>query len=216
MGIRNYLIEGISGSGKTSVAEALERCPDIALQIARPARYLKVHKQFLDAIATCIPHGTPASVDEVPCWLLGRERRSDRGDLDLPAGDVRHRVDRQPGQLEQPQAGDEGDGDDDEPAEPDRRRDDGVEHARRSLVTVLGLALGEFGFEEKGVGAGDTLIVVRLDRLARSVSHLLDVIEDLTATARISAHCAIRSTRRRRRACSRSRYSALWRSSSAR
>ena len=59
----------------TGVAEALERCPDIALQIARPARYLKVHKQFLDAIATCIPHGTPASVDEVPCWLLGRERR---------------------------------------------------------------------------------------------------------------------------------------------
>ena len=31
------------------------------------------------------------------------------------------------------------------------------------------------------IGAGDTLIVVRLDRLARSVSHLLEVIEDLTA-----------------------------------
>jgi DNA invertase Pin-like site-specific DNA recombinase len=31
------------------------------------------------------------------------------------------------------------------------------------------------------IGAGDTLVVVRLDRLARSVSHLLDVIEDLTA-----------------------------------
>lgn len=31
------------------------------------------------------------------------------------------------------------------------------------------------------LGAGDTLVVVRLDRLARSVSHLLDVIEDLTA-----------------------------------
>jgi DNA invertase Pin-like site-specific DNA recombinase len=30
------------------------------------------------------------------------------------------------------------------------------------------------------IGAGDTLVVVRLDRLARSVSHLLDVIEDLT------------------------------------
>ena len=64
----------------TGVAEALERCPDIALQIARPARYLKVHKQFLDAIATCIPHGTPASVDEVPCWLLGRERRRDNAE----------------------------------------------------------------------------------------------------------------------------------------
>ena len=31
------------------------------------------------------------------------------------------------------------------------------------------------------IAAGDTLVVVRLDRLARSVSHLLDVIEDLTA-----------------------------------
>ncbi|MGV1831854.1 recombinase family protein [Agrobacterium vitis] len=31
------------------------------------------------------------------------------------------------------------------------------------------------------IAAGDTLIVVRLDRLARSVSHLLAVIEDLTA-----------------------------------
>ncbi|WP_157016756.1 recombinase family protein [Mesorhizobium xinjiangense] len=31
------------------------------------------------------------------------------------------------------------------------------------------------------IGAGDTLVVVRLDRLARSVSHLLNVIEDLTS-----------------------------------
>lgn len=31
------------------------------------------------------------------------------------------------------------------------------------------------------IGPGDTLVVVRLDRLARSVSHLLEVIEDLTA-----------------------------------
>lgn len=31
------------------------------------------------------------------------------------------------------------------------------------------------------IRAGDTLVIVRLDRLARSVSHLLQVIEDLTA-----------------------------------
>ena len=31
------------------------------------------------------------------------------------------------------------------------------------------------------LGPGDTLVVVRLDRLARSVSHLLEVIEDLSA-----------------------------------
>ena len=59
----------------TGVAEALERCPDIALQIARPKRYVRVHHQFLEAIQTCIPHGKAASVDEVPCWLIGRERQ---------------------------------------------------------------------------------------------------------------------------------------------
>lgn len=61
----------------TGVADALERCPDIALQIARPARYVRVHHQFLEAIHTCIPHGKAASVDEVPCWLIGRERQRD-------------------------------------------------------------------------------------------------------------------------------------------
>ena len=61
----------------TGVADALERCPDIVLQIARPARYVRVHHQFLEAIATCIPHGKAASVDEVPCWLIGRERQRD-------------------------------------------------------------------------------------------------------------------------------------------
>lgn len=59
----------------TSVAEALHRCPDIALQIARPKRYVRVHHQFLAAIRTCIPTGKAASIDEVPCWLIGRERQ---------------------------------------------------------------------------------------------------------------------------------------------
>ena len=64
----------------TGVAEALQRCPDIALQIARPARYVRVHHQFLETIRACIPHGDPASVDEVPCWLIGRERRRDNAE----------------------------------------------------------------------------------------------------------------------------------------
>lgn len=46
--------------------------------------------------------------------------------------------------------------------------------ARRAPVQPLFKLLRE-------INAGDTLIVVRLDRLARSVSHLLEVIEDLTA-----------------------------------
>ena len=71
----------------TGVAEALERCPDIALQIARPARYVRVHHQFLEAIQTCIPHGKAASVDEVPCWLIGRER--ERGNAENIAHNIK-------------------------------------------------------------------------------------------------------------------------------
>lgn len=59
----------------TPVWEAKERCPDIVLLQARPARYVEVHHQLMDAIQDCIPHGKPESIDEVPCWLIGRERR---------------------------------------------------------------------------------------------------------------------------------------------
>lgn len=45
----------------------------------------------------------------------------------------------------------------------------GASRARPALARLL-----------DGVRPGDTLVVVRLDRLARSVSHLLDVIEELT------------------------------------
>lgn len=46
----------------------------------------------------------------------------------------------------------------------------GASRARPALAKLI-----------REIGAGDTLVVVRLDRLARSVSHLLEVIEDLTA-----------------------------------
>ena len=46
----------------------------------------------------------------------------------------------------------------------------GASRARPALARLL-----------REIKSGDTLVVVRLDRLARSVSHLLDVIEDLTA-----------------------------------
>lgn len=59
----------------TGVREARARCPDIQLVLARPARYIELHKSFMAAIEDCIPHGDAASIDEVPCWLIGRERQ---------------------------------------------------------------------------------------------------------------------------------------------
>ena len=64
------------GTG-TPVWEALEKCPDFDLVEARPARYVEVHHRLMDAIQDCIPHGQAASIDEVPCWLIGRERQRD-------------------------------------------------------------------------------------------------------------------------------------------
>lgn len=64
----------------TGVAEAMRICPEIAMQVARPARYIQVHHQFMEVIERCIPHGKAASVDEVPCWLIGRERQRDNAE----------------------------------------------------------------------------------------------------------------------------------------
>lgn len=64
----------------TAVWEALEKCPDIMLVEARPARYVELHHRLMDAIADCIPHDKPASIDEVPCWLIGRERQRENAE----------------------------------------------------------------------------------------------------------------------------------------
>lgn len=61
----------------TGIAEARERCPEIELVLARPARYIEMHKQFMAAIEDCIHHDLAASIDEVPCFLIGRERKRD-------------------------------------------------------------------------------------------------------------------------------------------
>ena len=58
----------------TPVWEALERCPEIKLVEARPARSVEIHHELMQAIEDCIPHGKAESIDEVPCWLMGRER----------------------------------------------------------------------------------------------------------------------------------------------
>jgi len=59
----------------TGVREAREKCPEIRLVLARPARYIEMHGRFMEAIGDCIPHGKAASIDEVPCYLIGRERK---------------------------------------------------------------------------------------------------------------------------------------------
>ncbi len=66
----------------------------------------------------------------------------------------------------------------------------------------------------RDIRPGDTLVVVRLDRLARAVSHLLAVIEQLEAGGAHSAACATRATPARRKACSCCRCWALSPSSS--
>jgi len=67
------------GTG-TLVWEAMERCPDIALVEARPARYVEIHHELMNAIEDCIPHGKAESIDEVPCYLIGSERKRENAE----------------------------------------------------------------------------------------------------------------------------------------
>lgn len=64
----------------TPVWEARQKCPDIVLIEGRPARYVEVHHQLMDAIQHCIPRDKAGSIDEVPCWLIGRERRRENAE----------------------------------------------------------------------------------------------------------------------------------------
>ncbi len=71
----------------TPVREARESCPDIMLIEARPARYVEVHHQLMEAIEDCIHHEKAPSIDEVPCWLIGRER--ERGNAEAIARNIK-------------------------------------------------------------------------------------------------------------------------------
>ncbi len=64
----------------TPVWEARERCPEIVVLPGRPARYIEVHHALMAAIQECIPHGKAESIDEVPCWLIGRERQRENAE----------------------------------------------------------------------------------------------------------------------------------------
>ena len=64
----------------TPVWEARQKCPDIVLIEGRPSRYVEVHHQLMNAIGDCIPHDKPGSIDEVACWLIGRERKREHAE----------------------------------------------------------------------------------------------------------------------------------------
>ena len=73
-------------------------------------------------------HGGFQRISDLPLHLLGGEGRGHGVDLDLTVGDVRHRVDRQLGQLEQTPRRHQCGGQHDEPANADRRVDDMFKH----------------------------------------------------------------------------------------
>ncbi|MCS7000837.1 MAG: helix-hairpin-helix domain-containing protein [Bacteroidota bacterium] len=62
----------------TPVREALRRCPSLVLVEARPALYIQVHQELLDAISSCIPISQVCSIDEVLCQLHGNEQHPER------------------------------------------------------------------------------------------------------------------------------------------
>ncbi|HTA64347.1 MAG TPA: hypothetical protein VK753_02475 [Xanthomonadaceae bacterium] len=71
----SYEAKAVGVKTGTGVREARAKCPGIRLVLARPARYIELHHQLMRAIEDCIPHAKPLSVDEVPCYLIGRERQ---------------------------------------------------------------------------------------------------------------------------------------------
>ena len=76
----SYEAKAVGVKTGTGVREAREKCPEIRLVLARPARYIALHHLLMAAIQDCIPHGKAASVDEVPCYLIGRERQRENAE----------------------------------------------------------------------------------------------------------------------------------------
>lgn len=77
------------GTG-TLVWEAMEKYPGIEFVEARPARYVQLHHELMAVIADCIPHGKAESIDEVPCYLIGRERQ--RGNAEAIARTIKAKL----------------------------------------------------------------------------------------------------------------------------
>ncbi|HVT90499.1 MAG TPA: hypothetical protein VHD56_16715 [Tepidisphaeraceae bacterium] len=62
----------------TNIGEARLLCPDVQIVLARPQRYVEVHKQVVEAVESCLHVDGIHSIDEVSCRLMGSERQPER------------------------------------------------------------------------------------------------------------------------------------------
>lgn len=61
----------------TRISEARQLCPGIAIVPARPAEYIKVHHQVIEAVEDCIHVEAVLSIDEMWAWLPHNWRDAD-------------------------------------------------------------------------------------------------------------------------------------------
>lgn len=71
---RCYQAKTAGISRGTSVSEALAKCPNIALPIARHDEYVKLHNRIVEEVDRHVPVQKVWSIDEVECALIGEER----------------------------------------------------------------------------------------------------------------------------------------------
>jgi len=72
----------------TRVYDARRLCPEIQFVEARPAYYVQVHKQIIEAVETVVPIDKVWSIDEVAVKLMGTEKQPEQ------AMDIGRRVKR--------------------------------------------------------------------------------------------------------------------------
>lgn len=73
---RCYMAKAAGIGRGASVEEALARCPQIALPVARHDEYVKLHHKILAEIDRHVPVTKVWSVDEMECTLIGAERHN--------------------------------------------------------------------------------------------------------------------------------------------
>ena len=71
---RCYLAKAHGLRRGTSVREARQLCPDVALPLARHDEYVRLHHKILEELDRHVPVRKVWSVDEMECSLLGAER----------------------------------------------------------------------------------------------------------------------------------------------